>query len=83
MTTSAAPETLVGVAGLFDDLPMPSEVQVTQAQAMASAKRSLGAPRLREANPVGKSNCARAISTRCWLRTTARAWRGLMLCGRT
>ena len=37
-------------AGLFEDLPQPSEAQVQQARAQAASKRDHGAPRLLEAN---------------------------------
>jgi transposase len=50
MTTPTNRETEAGEACLFSDLPMPSQSEVAQAQAMAAAKRSQGAPRLMEAN---------------------------------
>ncbi len=50
MTPPTDPETQASEAGLFNDLPMPSEAEVKQAQAKAAAKRTQGAPRLREAN---------------------------------
>lgn len=37
-------------AGLFEDLPAPSQAQVQQAQARAASQRSHGAPRLLEPN---------------------------------
>ena len=36
--------------GLFEDLPMPGQVQVEQAQAKAASKRGQGSPRLLEPN---------------------------------
>ena len=38
------------VAGLFEDLPEPSEAQVQQGQARIAERRRQGAPRLREPN---------------------------------
>lgn len=37
-------------AGLFEDLPEPSQTQVQQAAAQAAGKRSAGAPRLLQPN---------------------------------
>lgn len=50
MTTRTDNESLASEAGLFEDLPMPSQAQVLQAQAKAAAKRAHGAPRLLEPN---------------------------------
>lgn len=50
MTTRTDKESLASESGLFEDLPMPSQAQVLQAQAKAAAKRVHGAPRLLEPN---------------------------------
>ena len=50
MTTPMHRDEELGKAGLFEDLPEPSQTQAQQAQAKAAHKRSQGAPRLREPN---------------------------------
>jgi transposase len=50
MTTPTVPDEASRGAGLFEDLPQPSEAQVQQARAQATSKRGQGAPRLLEAN---------------------------------
>jgi transposase len=50
MTTPTDRETQASEAGLFEDLPAPSQAQQLQAQAEAAGKRRQGAPRLLEAN---------------------------------
>ena len=50
MTTPTDRDTQPAEAGLFEDLPGPSEAQVQQAQAKAAGKQSRGAPRLLEPN---------------------------------
>lgn len=50
MTTPTDRNTELAEAGLFEDLPQPSEAQVQQAQAKAAGKRGHGTPRLLQAN---------------------------------
>jgi Rieske Fe-S protein len=50
MTTPTDRDTQPAEAGLFEDLPGPSQAQVQQAQAKAAGKQSRGAPRLLEPN---------------------------------
>jgi transposase len=50
MMTRTDQESMASEAGLFTELPMPSEEQLLQAQAIAAGKRGQGTPRLREAN---------------------------------
>jgi transposase len=50
MTTFIDRETQAGEACLFDDLPMPNEAQVRQAQEKAANMRAQGAPRMLEPN---------------------------------
>ncbi|WP_114973499.1 IS1182 family transposase [Rhodoferax ferrireducens] len=50
MTTPTDRNTGRAEAGLFEDLPQPSEAQVQQAQAKAASKRGQGAPRLLQPN---------------------------------
>jgi transposase len=50
MTTPTDRDTQPAEAGLFEDLPGPSQAQVQQAQAKAASKQSRGAPRLLEPN---------------------------------
>ena len=50
MTTPTDRHAQPAEAGLFEDMPQPSEAQVQQAQAKAASKRGHGAPRLLEPN---------------------------------
>jgi transposase len=50
MTKSTDRDAEPAKAGLFEDLPMPSQEQVQQAQAKAAGKRGQGSPRLLQAN---------------------------------
>src|SRR2546425_1726328 len=50
MTTPTDRDTQPAEAGLFEDLPGPSQAQVQQAQAKAASKQRRGAPRLLEPN---------------------------------
>jgi transposase len=50
MTTGTDRATQVSEAGLFEDLPEPSQTQVLEAQVIAAGKRSQGAPRLLQPN---------------------------------
>lgn len=50
MTTPTERDPAAPQTGLFLDLPEPSEAQVREAQAKASAQREQGAPRLRQPN---------------------------------
>ncbi|HEY8709975.1 MAG TPA: IS1182 family transposase [Burkholderiaceae bacterium] len=50
MTTSTEPGHANQDAGLFEDLPEPSEAQVRDARALDEAKRGQGAPRVLEPN---------------------------------
>jgi len=50
MTTPTDRETEASEAGLFEDLPVPSQAQVLQAREKAAGKRSHGAPRLLQPN---------------------------------
>ena len=50
MTNPTDSEFQAAEAGLFEDLPMPSQAQVLQAQAKAASKRGHGAPRLLQPN---------------------------------
>src|SRR2546428_9225085 len=50
MTTPTDLDTQPAEAGLFEDLPGPSQAQVQQAQAKAASKQRRGAPRLLEPN---------------------------------
>ena len=50
MTTPTDRDTEPTKAGLFEDLPQPSQAQVQQAQAKAVNKRGQGSPRLLQAN---------------------------------
>jgi len=50
MTKPTDRNTETAETGLFEDLPKPSQAQVRQAQAKASAKRGQGAPRLLQPN---------------------------------
>jgi transposase len=50
MTNPTDSEIQAAEAGLFEDLPVPSQAQVQQAQAKAAGKRGHGAPRLLEPN---------------------------------
>jgi transposase len=50
MTKSTDCDAEPAKAGLFEDLPVPSQEQVEQAQAKAAGKRGQGSPRLLQAN---------------------------------
>jgi transposase len=50
MTTPTERDTEPAKAGLFEDLPEPSQAQVQQAQAKAAGKRGQGSPRLLQPN---------------------------------
>jgi transposase len=50
MTTHTDRDTGPAKAGLFEDMPEPSQAQVQRAQAEAARKRGQGSPRLLEAN---------------------------------
>src|SRR3990167_2363555 len=50
MTKPTDCNTETAETGLFEDLPKPSQAQVRQAQAKATAKRGQGAPRLLQPN---------------------------------
>jgi len=50
MSTPACDEGRVAAGELFEDLPGPSAAQLQLAQMQAAAKRSLGAPRLKQPN---------------------------------
>jgi transposase len=50
MTTPMHRDVEVAKAGLFEDMPEPSQAQVQQARAKAAHKRSQGSPRLLEPN---------------------------------
>jgi transposase len=50
MTTPTDRDTQPAKAGLFEDMPEPSQAQAQQAQAKAAHKRSQGSPRLLEPN---------------------------------
>jgi len=50
MTTPVHLDVEVAKAGLFEDMPEPSQAQVQQGQAKAAHKRSQGSPRLLEPN---------------------------------
>src|SRR2546426_9584969 len=50
MTTPTDRDTQPAEAGLFEDLPGPSQAQVQQAQAKAASKQRRGSPRLLQPN---------------------------------
>jgi hypothetical protein len=81
MTTPTDRETEASEAGLFEDLPVPSEAQVLHAREQAAGKRSHGAPRLLQPNRSQVELRASDLD-RCWLKIIGRGWCGAMLCGR-
>ena len=75
MTTPTDRDTQPAEAGLFEDLPGPSQAQVQQAQAKAASKQSRGAHNMEKLRSIGAIKVVDDFHLRHLLRRLGRSAR--------